>query len=154
MAQISIDRAQLTRMFQDQAIAWAEAMGRKVVNEAKSRCPVDTGRLRSSIAYTIDLTPTTCVLKVGSDLEYARYIEEGTGIHGPEKRRITPTSRKALKFPTPKAKGPHRRGATGEPAQADRGFVFARSVAGIPANPFMADALAAVFGAAARRTTN
>lgn len=151
MAQISIDRAQLTRMFQDQAVAWANAMGQKVVNEAKTRCPVDTGRLRSSIAYTVDLTPTTCVLKVGSDLEYARYIEEGTGIHGPERRRITPTSKKALKFPTPHARGPHGPGFR-RPSQADRGFVFARSVAGIPANPFMADALAAVFGAAARRT--
>ena len=152
MAQISIDRAQLTRMFQDQAIAWANAMGQKVVNEAKDRCPVDTGRLRSSIAYTIDLTPSTCVLKVGSDLEYARYIEEGTGIYGPEQRRIRPTSKKALKFPTPRAGGPRRQGATGEPAQADRGFVYAASVAGRPPNPFMADALAAVFGAAARRT--
>lgn len=152
MAQISIDRAQLTRMFQDQAVAWANEMGRRVVNEARARCPVDTGRLRSSIAYTIDLTPTTCVLKVGSDLEYARYIEEGTGIHGPERRRITPTTRQALKFPTPHARGPHARGRTGRGRQADRGFVYARSVAGIPANPFMADALAAVFGAAARRT--
>lgn len=138
-------------MFQDAAVQWAESMGRRVVNEAKARAPVDNGRLRSSIAYTIELTPTTCVLKVGSDVPYARYVEEGTGIFGPKHRRIYPTTKQALKFPTPHARGPHQRGAR-RPRQADRGFLIRRSVAGQPPNPYLKDALAAVFGAAARPT--
>jgi hypothetical protein len=152
VASISIDRAQLQRAFQDAAMKWANEMGRRVVNEAKARAPVDTGRLRSSIGYTIELTPSSCILKVGADVPYARYIEEGTGVHGPEKRRIRPTTKKALKFPTPHAKGPHVQGSTGRGKQADRGFLIRRSVAGIPANPYLKDALSAVFGAAARPT--
>lgn len=151
MASISIDHAQLTRMFQNQAVAWANEMGRRVVNEAKARAPVDNGRLRSSIAYTIELTPTTCVLKVGSDVPYARYVEEGTGVYGPRGTRIYPTTKQALKFPVPHARGPHRQGAR-RPTQAARGFLIRRSVAGSPPNPFLKDALAAVFGPAARPT--
>lgn len=147
MARVIMDRAALSRVCQDLAMQWANEMGRRVVNEAKERAPVDNGRLRSSIAYTIELTPTTCALRVGSDVPYARYVEEGTGIYGPRHRRITPVRRQALKFPTPRSWNSGR-----QPRQADRGFVFRRSVAGSPPNPFLADALQAVFGAAARRT--
>lgn len=141
-----MDRAALTRVFQDAAVQWANEMGRRVVNAAKENAPVDNGRLRSSITHTIELTPTTCVLTVGSDVPYARYVEEGTGIYGPRRRRITPTRRQALKFPTPRSWS-----GDNQPRQADRGFVFRRSVAGSPPNPFLANALAEVFGPAARR---
>lgn len=49
-------------------------IGRKTTNMAKSLCPVDTGRLRSSISYEVeDLT-----VRIGSDVEYAIYVEMGT----------------------------------------------------------------------------
>lgn len=49
-------------------------IGRKTTNMAKSLCPVDTGRLRSSITYEVeDLT-----VRIGSDVEYAIYVEMGT----------------------------------------------------------------------------
>lgn len=41
---------------------------------AKQYCPVDTGRLRSSIQYTSGYL--TCT--VGTDVQYAIYIEYGT----------------------------------------------------------------------------
>lgn len=150
MGSVQINHAQLRLVFQSAAVRWADEMGRRVVNAAKARAPVDTGRLRGSISHTVTLTPTTCVLTVGADVPYARYVHEGTGIHGPAHRRITPTSKKALKFPTPHARGPHPRGA-GRPRQADRGFVFATSVAGQPPNPFLTDALVDVFGPAVHR---
>lgn len=151
MASIKIDRDALTKVFQGAAVKWANEMGQRVVNEAKAGCPVDTGRLRSSIAYTINLTPSTCELKVGSDLPYARYIVEGTGVYGPKHRPIVPTTKQALKFPTPKGRGPLRAGAKA-PKQSARGFVFAKSVKGRPPNDFFSAALRAVFGSAVRET--
>jgi HK97 gp10 family phage protein len=42
--------------------------------EAKQACPVDTGRLRSSIAYT----PGDLECTVGTPVEYAAFVELGT----------------------------------------------------------------------------
>jgi HK97 gp10 family phage protein len=42
---------------------------------AKQRCPVDTGRLRSSIAYT-KINQLSC--RVGTNVKYAPYVEFGT----------------------------------------------------------------------------
>jgi HK97 gp10 family phage protein len=55
---------------------------------------------------------------------YAGYVHEGTGIYGPRKRRIVPTSKKALFWPG--AKHP------------------VRSVAGMRPRPFATKALAAI----------
>lgn len=46
-----------------------------VENEAKRRCPVDTGQLRQSITHqVIDSTGI-----IGTNVEYAPYVEYGTG---------------------------------------------------------------------------
>ena len=45
-----------------------------VEGDAKRICPVDTGRLRSSITHEVDLFSG----KVGSNVEYAAYVELGT----------------------------------------------------------------------------
>ena len=42
---------------------------------AKLKCPVDTGRLRSSIGYKV--VDKECY--IGTDVEYAPYVELGTG---------------------------------------------------------------------------
>lgn len=131
---------------QQQAVQWANAMGRKVVNAAKERIPVDEGRARASLTHTVDVSATSVTLRVGSPLPYVRYLSEGTGIYGPKKRLIRPTTKQALKFPTPKTIGPLRVGQR-RPAATNRGFVFAKSVRGIPPNSFFRDALAEVFGA-------
>ena len=41
--------------------------------DAKKACPVDTGRLRSSIQYTPDILEAL----VGTNVEYAPYVEMG-----------------------------------------------------------------------------
>ena len=148
-ASVSINRAELQRVFGDLATRWAADMGRKVVNEAKTRAPVDTGRLRSSIAYTVHVEPTAVRLRVGSQMPYARYVDEGTGIFGPTGQRIYPVRRRAMKFPTPQSSGAFR-GRNRRRSQRNRGVVFAKSVAGMPPRPYLTAALEAVFGAAVR----
>lgn len=50
-----------------------------VQNGAKRRCPVDKGRLRSSIAIEPVSGPGYAV-RVGTKVKYAPYVEFGTGI--------------------------------------------------------------------------
>lgn len=45
---------------------------------AKHYCPVDTGRLRASIATTLILVEGHLECWVGTDVEYAPYVEFGT----------------------------------------------------------------------------
>lgn len=54
--------------------------GVSVVNRAKRHCPVDTGRLRSSITTTqpVRRSQVHLVLRVGSNVKYARFVEVGT----------------------------------------------------------------------------
>lgn len=52
---------------------------------AKKLCPVDTGNLHNSITHTVDSGEKAAY--VGTDSEYAVYVEMGTGVHSP-----TPTS--------------------------------------------------------------
>jgi len=47
---------------------------------AKSACPVDTGRLRNSISFEADDRKVS----VGTNVEYAPYIELGTSKHSPQ----------------------------------------------------------------------
>ena len=52
---------------------------RKVENRAKQLCPVDTGRLRSSISMSAPQTERGSVtIHVGTNVEYAPFLEYGT----------------------------------------------------------------------------
>lgn len=67
---------------------------------AKSRTPVNTGRLRSSITFEPAGGPGYS-LRVGTKVFYAPYVEWGTGIfsaHPTEQGRATPWA-----FPVPKS---------------------------------------------------
>lgn len=52
-----------------------------VENKSKQNCPVDDGTLRASITHSIEIKGHDIVGKVGSNLEYAPYVHQGTGIH-------------------------------------------------------------------------
>lgn len=55
------------------------ATGVNVQTRAKRLCPVDTGRLRSSIQTTMPFRRgNNLVVSVGSNVNYARFVEEGT----------------------------------------------------------------------------
>lgn len=47
-----------------------------VSNEARINCPVDTGRLRSSITFQVNDDFAT----VGTNVDYAPYVHYGTGL--------------------------------------------------------------------------
>lgn len=91
--------------------------GLKIEAEAKRLAPVDTGRLRSSITTVMDDSGRGVKVRVGTNVEYAPYIEFGT-----EPYVIEPDEAEALKWT----------GEDGEP-------VFAKKVEhpGIPAQPFL-----------------
>lgn len=59
-----------------------EAAGQLVENEAKHNCPVDDGQLRASITHQI--TEDLASVEIGSNLEYAPYVHQGTGIFAVE----------------------------------------------------------------------
>lgn len=46
---------------------------------AKRLCPVDTGNLRNSITHMVDEQEPAAI--IGTDNEYAAYVELGTGIY-------------------------------------------------------------------------
>lgn len=91
---------------------------------------VDTGRLRASINTQVVSRNGDPAVIVGTDVFYARYVHDGTGIYGPLGRPIRPRRAKRLRF---RPKG-------------SRKFVYARSVRGMVANPFLRNALPAARG--------
>lgn len=99
----------------------------EVQNEARRLCPVDQGTLRRSITFNVTDTKAT----IGSNLEYALGVETGTGIYGPKGRPIVPVRAQFLVFTT------------------KTGTVFARSVRGRRATPYLKPALQKVMRAAA-----
>lgn len=87
---------------------------------------VDTGALRSDIQVQLRTLGGHPVVRVGTNKRYARFVHDGTGIYGPRRRRIVPTTKKALAFQS-------RRGRR----------IVVRSVRGMPPNEFLKDALSA-----------
>ena len=87
----------------------------------------DTGRLHRSIGVRVGAERGEIVVTVGSPLEYARWVHDGTGIYGPRGRPIRPVRAKVLVF-TPKGSNQ---------------VVAAKQVRGTPPVPFLRDALAA-----------
>lgn len=51
-----------------------EQLGSEIEADARAVCPVDTGRLRDSLEHEVNGD----TLRVGTNVEYAVYVEEGT----------------------------------------------------------------------------
>lgn len=61
----------------DSAVAKAlEEIGLTAEGYAKKACPVDTGRLRNSVAHLVQ--PSEKAVYIGTNVEYAPYVELGT----------------------------------------------------------------------------
>lgn len=54
--------------------AFMERIGTEVETDAKAGCPVLTGHLRESISHEV----VGATVRVGSNVNYAGYVEEGT----------------------------------------------------------------------------
>lgn len=98
---------------------------------------IDTGRLRASITtIAIDRDQRPVVL-VGTNVKYARWVHDGTGIYGPRGTRIHPRSAKVLVWPSVKY---------GKSKGKFRGKAVARWTRGMRPNPFLKNALIAAKG--------
>lgn len=65
----------------DALIRALEKIGMTAEKYAKRLCPVDTGNLRNSITHRVDEGEPAAY--IGSNMEYAAYVELGTGKHYP-----------------------------------------------------------------------
>ena len=91
---------------------------------------IDTGRLRASISTQLVYRNARPAVLIGTNVKYALYVHEGTGIYGPKGIPIRPRRAKFLRF------RPGRRGR----------WVYARQVKGMRPNPFLVNALPAARG--------
>ena len=53
----------------------------KVEADAKRNCPADTGTLRQSITHVVEVEGDSVKGYVGTNLDYAPYVHQGTGIY-------------------------------------------------------------------------
>jgi len=94
MARVRLDRAALNRTITNATRRELTEAGRQVVQRAKVLAPVRTGRLRSSIrAEPPRIFSLRGSLTVGSDVEYAGFVNDGTRPH-----RIVPKNGSVLRF--------------------------------------------------------
>ena len=71
------NNAKLIEGAMNKAIAAAlEEIGLAAERFAKRACPVDTGRLRSSITHALNMDEEA--VYIGTNVEYAKYVENGT----------------------------------------------------------------------------
>ena len=83
LLEIREDNAQRIADAIDQALAKAlEEVGLVAEGYAKKACPVDTGRLRNSITHQV--RPSEKSVYIGTNVEYAPYVELGTSRMKPQ----------------------------------------------------------------------
>lgn len=99
---------------------------------AVAGAPVDDGPLRASLRVRMESTGAHVKAWVYSELHYALYVHEGTGIYGPKGTPIRPKRGQFLVFEARNARTtPRGRG----------NLVFARQVRGARPNRFLLRAL-------------
>jgi hypothetical protein len=87
---------------------------------------IDTGKLRASISVQLKKKSSrTLTVRIGTNVEYAIWVHDGTGLYGPLHHLITPKTKRYLRF---------------KPHNASQ-FVYAKSVKGMRPNPFLLNAL-------------
>jgi len=101
--------------------------------QLRQRIPARTSQTRGRMTYRIEQGLSGIVAKVGgkslspSGYNILRGLEEGTGLYGPRRQRITPKARKVLRFVV----------GAGPVSGTGGTVVFARSVRGMrPRRPF------------------
>lgn len=81
MARVQVDRTAILRAARRAAREELEIGMRQAQARAKILAPVDTGRLRSSIRYTITDRALGVTADLRSDVSYAEYVHDGTQPH-------------------------------------------------------------------------
>lgn len=81
MATVRVDHAALDRLLDSAAGPVARDLARRAVRvdaAAKRLCPVDTGRLRSSIGWRLTVDARGLAALIGTNVSYAPPVEFGT----------------------------------------------------------------------------
>src|SRR5688572_9681029 len=94
MARVTLNNAEVTKLLQGPNGPVVGEIQRKTVKAhgvARAECPVDTGRLRSSIRWRMATDSRGVHGIVGTDADYAVYVHQGTRPHS-----IQPRTKKAL----------------------------------------------------------
>lgn len=72
--------------------------GNRVRRAARRNINSRTGNLARSLTVDVVIENGGAGVRIGSELHYARYVHDGTGVYGPRGRPIRPRRGKALKF--------------------------------------------------------
>jgi hypothetical protein len=108
--------------------------GLRVQSLAKQKVRADHGRLRNSINLRLQtgdfLYGAYIKVEVGTDVKYAIWVHNGTGIYGKHRSPIVPVHGRYMTF-IPKG---------------SRTRIYVRSVRGQTPNPFLKDAIVAAVG--------
>jgi hypothetical protein len=91
---------------------------------------INTGRLRNSISVELRQVGGKLTVAVGTNVSYAIFVHDGTGIWGPRHRLIKPRNGKVLRW-------------KGKTKTGKKGYIYARYTRGMERNPFLRDALPA-----------
>lgn len=87
VTRVVIDQAAVSRLISGEAGPVGRSLLRKAIqveSAAKRLCPVDTGRLRSSITHSLEQDSGGLVAFVGTNVSYAIYVELGTKNQRPQ----------------------------------------------------------------------
>lgn len=143
---IRLDEGQMRQLLTSpQGPVWNELhrTGRQVLQRARVLCPVDQGQLRASLLMEMDTENGQPVARVGTNVTYALFVHEGTGIYGPRRTPIRPVRARFLRWPIKNNTGSGRRRYRGG---ATERYAYAKQVKGSPPRPFLRKALEAVTG--------
>lgn len=86
------------RIVEDAERSMLERATLQAKTTAKENAPVDKSILRGSIDHDIKGSVGEMVGIVGTNVKYAKFQEEGTGIYGKRHRMITPINARMLAF--------------------------------------------------------
>lgn len=117
--------------------------GNRVRNAAVRLAPRDTGALAGSITMEVVSGPEGPVVRVGSNLPYARFVHDGTGIYGPRGVPIRPVRARMLAWPVVNNRYRQTGGSRRYKGGRTQRYAFAKQVRGVPPRPFLRDALKA-----------
>ena len=111
--------------------------GEQVRGIATATAPRDSGLLAGSHSVRIGVAPGFAFSEITANTNYALFVMRGTGIYGPRGRVIKAKKGKVFAFEGRGGHGPVTRGGS----RQSGGLIFAKSIKGTPANPYLEEAL-------------
>lgn len=148
MAEFALNQEGLNNMLRGKnGATWYAVLraSNAVRNKARDLAPVNQGGLRGSIAVEMR-DEGMPVGYVGSNLKYAVYVHEGTGIYAKRNpKMIVPVRKRVLRWAGVNNSGSGRRRYKGG---STAGYVFSTKSRGVRGRPFLRQALVAVLGKA------